>query len=84
VVLDLRPRRWHRCGAADLAEACRRSVGARPGRDPADPAAERLRDRIVVQVDGQLKTGRDVIIGRCWVRRSSGSRPRRWWSAAAS
>ena len=38
---DLRPRRRHRRGAADLAEARRRTVGARPGRDPADPADER-------------------------------------------
>ena len=38
---DLRPRRRHRCGAADLAQARRRALGARPGRDPADAAAQR-------------------------------------------
>ncbi len=38
---DLRPRRRHRRGAADLAQARRRAVGARPGRDPADAAAQR-------------------------------------------
>jgi glutamate synthase (NADPH/NADH) large chain len=38
---DLRPRRRHRGGAADLAQACGWPVGTRPGRDPADPAAER-------------------------------------------
>ena len=37
----LRARRRHRCLAADLAQARRRAVGARPGRDPADPAAQR-------------------------------------------
>ena len=34
----------------------------------------RLRDRIVVQVDGQLKTGRDVMIAPCSAQRSSASR----------
>jgi glutamate synthase (NADPH/NADH) large chain len=43
-----------------------------------------LRDRIVVQVDGQLKTGRDVVIARCSAPRSSASPPRRWWCRAAS
>ena len=42
-----------------------------------------LRDRIVVQTDGQLKTGRDVVVAPCSARRSSASPPRRWWSAAA-
>ncbi len=38
---DLRPRRRHRGQPADVAQARRRSLGARPGRDPADPAAQR-------------------------------------------
>ena len=38
---DLGPRRRHRRLAADLAQARRRAVGARPGRDPADAAAQR-------------------------------------------
>ena len=38
---DLRPRRRHRRVAADLAQARGRTVGARPRRDPADPAAQR-------------------------------------------
>ena len=59
---DLRTRRRHRRDAADVAEARGCAVGAWPGRDPADPAAQRIRDRIVVQVDGQLKTGRDVVV----------------------
>jgi glutamate synthase (NADPH/NADH) large chain len=42
---------------------CRGAVGTRPGRNPADPGAERLRGRIRVQADGQMKTGRDVLIG---------------------
>ena len=51
-------------GASPLtvAQARRRPVGARPRRGPADPRLNGLRDRIVVQVDGQLKTGRDVVI----------------------
>ena len=38
---DLRPRRRHRRLAADLAQARRRAVGARPRRDPADAGAQR-------------------------------------------
>ena len=36
-----------------------------------------LRDRITVQVDGALKTGRDVVVAACWAPRSTASRPRR-------
>jgi glutamate synthase (NADPH/NADH) large chain len=43
-----------------------------------------LRDRIVVQVDGQLKTGRDVVIGALLGPRSTASPPRHWSSPAAS
>ena len=43
-----------------------------------------LRDRIVVQTDGQLKTGRDVLIAALLGARSSASRRRRWWCRAAS
>jgi glutamate synthase (NADPH/NADH) large chain len=39
------------------------ALGNRPCRDPADAGAERLRGRIALQVDGGLRTGRDVIIG---------------------
>ena len=49
-------------GAAPLTSKHAGGPGARSRRNAAD-AAEWLRDRIVVQVDGQLKTGRDVIIG---------------------
>ena len=38
---DLRPRRRHRCGAAHLAQARRRTVGAGSGRDPADLVDQR-------------------------------------------
>ena len=38
---DLRPRRRDGRGPADLAQAHRPAVGARPGRDPADAAAQR-------------------------------------------
>ena len=37
----LRPRRRHRRQPADQPQARRRPVGARPGRDPADPGAQR-------------------------------------------
>ena len=43
-----------------------------------------LRDRIVVQVDGQMKTGRDVIVGALLGPRSTGSPPPPWWCRAAS
>jgi glutamate synthase (NADPH) large chain len=39
---DLRARRWHRRGTDDVAQARRRPVGARPGRDPADTAGQRV------------------------------------------
>ena len=38
---DLRLRRRHRRFAADLADPCRLALGNRPGRNPADPAAQR-------------------------------------------
>ena len=41
VVLDLRPRRRHRRGAAHVDQARGRAVGARPRRDPADAGAQR-------------------------------------------
>ena len=41
----------------------RHAVGAGSGRDAADAGAEPLRSRIRVQADGQMKTGRDVVIG---------------------
>ncbi len=51
-------------GASPLVvgQARRHAVGAGPGRDPADVGAERLRSRIRVQADGQMRTGRDVVI----------------------
>ena len=59
----LRPRRRHRRLAAHLAQARRRPVGARAWPRPSRRCCSTsLRDRIVVQVDGQLKTGRDVVI----------------------
>jgi glutamate synthase domain-containing protein 2 len=36
-----------------------------------------LRGRIAVQVDGGLRTGRDVSSARCWVPTSSALPPRR-------
>jgi glutamate synthase (NADPH/NADH) large chain len=47
--------------------------------------ANGLRDRIVVQVDGQMKTGRDVVIADAARAPRSTASPRpRWWSPAAS
>ena len=44
-----------------------------------------LRDRIVVQTDGQMKTGRDVVVAcPCSGPRSTGSPPRPSSSRAAS
>ena len=70
----------------------------RPGRRSSTPAPvgiglaetqqtlvlNRLRGRIRVQADGQMKTGRDVASARCWARTNSALPPRRWWSRAAS
>jgi glutamate synthase (NADPH) large chain len=60
---DLGLRGRHRRLAADLDQACRLALGDRPRRDAPDAGAERLRGRIAVQVDGGLRTGRDVVIG---------------------
>ena len=47
---------------ADLADPRRLAVGDRAGRDPADPAAQRPARPHRVQVDGGLRTGRDVAV----------------------
>ena len=44
----------------------------------------RLRSRIRVQADGQMKTGRDVVIAALLGADEIGLRRRRWWSKAAS
>jgi hypothetical protein len=36
-----------------------------------------LRGRVTLRVDGGMKTGRDVMMGALWARRSTGSAPRR-------
>jgi len=43
-----------------------------------------LRGRVRVQADGQMKTGRDVVVGALLAPTNSASRRRRWWSRAAS
>jgi glutamate synthase domain-containing protein 2 len=58
----LRLRRRHRRLAADLPPARRPALGTRPRRDPPDPRPQQPALRIAVETDGQLKTGRDVII----------------------
>ena len=47
----------------------RHALGARARRNAAGAGLNDLRDRIVVQVDGQLKTGRDVVDRRAARRR---------------
>ena len=42
-----------------------------------------LRGRVRLQVDGGLRTGRDVVIAAMLGQRSSPSRPPRWWRRAA-
>ena len=49
--------------AADLDQARRHALGNRPCRDAKNLVLNRLRSRIAVQVDGGLRTGRDVVIG---------------------
>ena len=46
--------------------------------------ANDLRDRIVVQVDGQMKTGRDVIVGALLGAEEFGFATAPWWCRAAS
>ncbi len=49
-------------GASPPVDSARRNSELSDRRG-ADPRPERLRSRVVVQVDGQLKTGRDVAVG---------------------
>ena len=66
---DLRPRRRHRRVAAHEHQA--RGVPWELGLAETQQVLvlNKLRDRIVVQVDGQMKTGRDVVIARAARRR---------------
>ena len=57
-----RPRRRHRRVAAVVARARGRALGARAGRDAADAVRNGLRSRVVLQADGGMRTGRDVVI----------------------
>ena len=59
---DLGPRRRHRRLAAHLDQARRRAWELGLAETQQVLMMNKLRDRIVVQVDGQLKTGRDVVI----------------------
>ena len=67
---------------ADLAQARRRAVGARPGRDPADPAAQRPArpHRRAGRRPDEDRPRRDRS-APCSAPRSSASPPRRWWSS---
>ena len=58
---DLRARRRHRRRPADLAQARGRAVGARPGRDPADAAAQQAAgpDRRAGRRPAEDRPGRD-------------------------
>ena len=59
---DLRARRRHRCHAADLAKHAGAPWELGLAETQQTLLLNGLRDRIVVQVDGQLKTGRDVMV----------------------
>ena len=59
---DRRPRWRHGRVAGQLDPVGRRAVGDRARGDAADTVLNKLRDRIIVQTDGQMKTGRDVVI----------------------
>lgn len=43
-----------------------------------------LRNRIVVQADGQMKTPRDIAIAYCWALKNGASQPLHWWLKAVS
>ena len=77
----LGPRRRHRRLAAHVAQARRRSPGARPRRDPADAAAQRPPRPHRRQTDGQLKTGRDVVIAALLGAEEFGFATARWSSS---
>ena len=53
----------HRRLAAHLDQARRLALGDRARRDAPDAGANGLRGRIAVQVDGGIRTGRDVVVG---------------------
>ena len=83
--LDQRSRRGNWRVSADEYQTCGTSVGARPGRDASDAFAQQLRDWIVVETDGQLKTGRDVAIAALLGAEEYGfaTAPARWCSVAS-
>ena len=77
----LRARRRHRRRAADLAQARRRAVGARPGRDPADAACSTgCATGSSCRPTASSRPAATSSSPRCSAPRSSASPPRRWWS----
>ena len=66
---DLGLRGRHRRLAAHLDQARRLALGDRPRRDAPDAGDQPLRGRIAVQVDGGVRTGRDVVDRRAARRR---------------
>jgi glutamate synthase (NADPH/NADH) large chain len=60
---DRRPRRRHRRLALVVHQACRRPWEIGLAETQQTLVLNRLRGRIRVQADGQMKTGRDVVIG---------------------
>ena len=81
---DRWPRRRHGRFALVVHQALRHALGAGPRRTQQTLVLNRLRGRIRVQADGQMKTGRDVVIGALLGQMSSASPPHRWWPRAAS
>ena len=77
----LRPRRRHRRLAADLAQARRRAVGARPRRDPADAACSTAcATASSCRSTASSRPAATSSSPRCSAPRSSASPPRRWSS----
>jgi glutamate synthase domain-containing protein 2 len=81
---DRRPRRRHRRFAAVVVKHAGTPWELGLAETQQTLVLNRLRSRIRVQADGQMKTGRDVVIGALLGADESASPPRRWWSKAAS
>ena len=81
----LRPRRRHRRLAADLAQARRRAVGARAWPRRSRPCCSTAcATGSWCRSTASSRPAATSSSPRCSAPRSTASRPRRWWSAAAS
>ncbi len=57
---------------------CRTSMGAGTCRNTSDLIMNGLRNRVRIETDGKLMSGRDVAIAACWVLRNSALQQLRW------